>query len=257
MKKSVIIMFITAVIISMITAWSINAADKQALTSEFLSSGKWEISIGEMSDPASPECRGEATFSKDGHFIFKRDCGDNENRIDCSGIYKIKGDKLSFTIEKSPDGTFFNKGYTGYASIVDSDSLKYRWAVKFDKMGILYNKNNLIKEGESFLVEGIDAIAMGEKSGTVTTPLKVREKPDTSAKEVTFCECADVDGLTDCVKLKSLKNGTDLIIYARTKEKKSVGKWNNYWYYVEFSFNGCEGRDDYYGWVFGEFVKIK
>jgi len=53
--------------------------------------------------------------------------------------------------------------------------------------------------------------------------------------------------------VKALPTDIKLTILARTKKRERVGKWNNYWYYVEF-----ETYFDYMrAWVYGEFVKIK
>ena len=89
--------------------------------------------------------------------------------------------------------------------------------------------------------------------GTVTTVLKIRENPDSSAKEIQFETCPD----DTQVMATSIDKGKELTIYARTKDKVKTGKWNNYWYYVGFNSSNCEGSDYVSGWVFGEFVKIK
>ena len=63
-----------------------------------------------------------------------------------------------------------------------------------------------------------------------------------------------------------LAMGMNFTVYARTKEKAKVDKWENYWYYVYNNYSpegsidpqtnealGCLAPA---GWVFGEFVKF-
>jgi len=248
MKKTEIMLFMMAVMFSFLITVNVKAADKSILSPEFLASGKWSIYGGfEGGDP----CSGMAEFTKDGRFTMKKNC--NYEVIDITGTYKINGNKLNYTVEKSPDGTLFKKGEKGEATLSDKDSYDYRWYLDDKKTGKIFNHNTKIKDGETVTYGSIEAVSIDKKNGIVTTALKVRESPDASAKEIKFGEANG----SEWIELKSLKQGTDLIIYARTKEKVKVGKLNNYWYYVGFSTNGFEGSEDYKGWVFGEFVKIK
>ena len=245
-----IILFTAVFFLTLFMTGTIHSKDEVKLTPDYLASGKW---ILEGENITGKPCSGEAKFTKDGRFTMFRDCSHHESEIDISGSYKIDGNKLIYTVEKSPEGTEFEKGYKGTAILTDKDSIKYKWYLQSDKLGNVYNHNTLIKESEIVSVNGIDAISTGVKKGTVTNVLKIRGAPNASAKEVNFYSC--VSGET--VTAKSIEKGKELTIYARTKEKEQVGKWNNHWYYIEFYSDNCEGPDSVTGWVFGEFVKIK
>jgi len=100
-------------------------------------------------------------------------------------------------------------------------------------------------------IHGVDTVSLGSKNGIVTAALKIRESPGTSAQEITW-QCDMPEG----EPVKSIEKGKQLTVFARTKEKNKVGKWNNYWYYVMYNPD-CEDSGSITGWVFGEFVKIK
>jgi len=118
----------------------------------------------------------------------------------------------------------------------------------------LYNHNTLTTDGDIIKINNIEAVSTGSKDGETTAVLKVREAPGVSYKEKVFlCEYSYGDET-----VKALDKGKTLKIFARTKEKDTVGKMNNYWYYVKFNaatktYDECPHE----GWVFGEFVKKK
>lgn len=247
MKKPVIILFITAFIFSMITAGSINAADKQVLTPDFLASGKWL-------DNDDSGCTFLIEFSGKDRFKISHECHASNDWIKSSGSYKIKGNKIIFKIEEGKNGedSPLKIGDTGEAVLTDTGSFQYRWYLDLG-FSRIPNINSEIKSGEPVLIKNVEGVSTGKKECIVTSPLKMREQPDTSAKEILLDIC--VDGLHSSAK--SIEKGKNLSIYARTKEKSTVGKWNNYWYYVEFNDSSCEDGAYNSGWVFGEFVKIK
>lgn len=140
----------------------------------------------------------------------------------------------------------------------EANPVKYRWNITIEENLRVYNHNTLLKDGEAVVINNINAVSTGSIEGITTTVLKVRETPGVSGKEKSFsCDYSDGEN----VSYKSLDKGKILKIFARTKDKDTVGKWNNYWYYVRFdiadnSNNDCYG-DEGVGWVFGEFVKLK
>lgn len=247
MKKPVIILFITAVMLSCIMTVNIHAADKNVLTPEFLASGKWV-----KNDDSG--CTFDIKFTVKGSFKISHECHASNDWIEGSGSYKIQGNKIIFKIEEGKNGedSPLKTGDTGEAVLSDTDSLQYRWYLDLGFTRIA-NINSEIKSGEPVSITSVDAISTGKKYGIVTTSLKMRERPDTSAKEILLDICAD--GLHSSAK--SIEKDKELVIYARTKEQNKVGKWNNYWYYIEFNDNSCEDGAYNSGWVFGEFVKIK
>jgi hypothetical protein len=84
---------------------------------------------------------------------------------------------------------------------------------------------------------------MGMKKGVTTSAVKIRKTPEAEGEElVYFSEIF-------APEQKSVPNKTSVTIIARTLEKQTVQKWENYWYYVQV------GAHDGV-WMFGEFVKI-
>jgi hypothetical protein len=253
MKKTAIIIFITAFIFSTVSAGNIHAADKHALTPDYLALNIW----GPLGGSGV-----SIKFNKNGQFDMTDDNTEQncEEYLQGSGKYIIKENKVILTFDHFPpfDGypqcTSFQKGDIIEGFLTDENPVKYKWTINFKKEGLwIYNHNTLIKEGEPVVIKKAEAVSTGLKEGETTTALKVRETPGVSGREIVF-DCEKPDG--DTVTVKSLDKGKALTIFARTKEKEIVGKWNNYWYYVQFDIGkDCSGNT--MGWVFGEFVKIK
>lgn len=253
MKNSPAILLITLIILSTLSTVNINAANESVLTPEFLASNKW----GPLNDSGV-----SVRFYNTGKFDMTDDNEEQhcEEYLQGSGKYIIKANKVILTFDNFPSNneypqcTSFQKGNIIEGVLTDENPIKYRWTINFKKNGIwIYNHNTLIKEGEAVVIKKTDAVSTGFKKGKNTTVLKVRETPGVSGKEIVF-DCENSDG--DTVTVKSLDKGNALKIFARTKEKDIVGKWNNYWYYVQFDIGkDCSGNT--MGWVFGEFVNIE
>jgi hypothetical protein len=230
-----------------------NQAASQALTPEYLASGTW-----------GPEntCGIKVKFTKDGKFDMYVEYG--QSYSEGKGTYVIKDGKVSLTINKIPpdkqvEGMILKEGQLLNGVLVyDEKSPKYRSCLSFKEGKSLYidgavkiwDYNSLIKEGTSFSIDGKEVIAMGAKEGATTAIVKVRETPSATGKEIHYTY---EDAMEPPVTVKALDKGKHLIVLARTKDKDKVGKYNNYWYYVEF-----ERYIDYMrGWVYGEFVQMK
>lgn len=238
-------------VILIVSFTAVKSADKvKSLTTEYLVSGSWgpEIWLGM-----------KIKFGSDGKFESSIDYG--QTGTDLSGSYTVKNGKLTLKIEhsnldKSIIGLVLKDGISGY----DPSSLKYRNYISFTDKEIerlyikdsdlrIWDHNSLVKEGEPVRVNGIDAVAMAARKGSNTSVLKMREAPSQNSKELQYTY-EDVD---KTYTVKALPVNTALTILARTKEKEKIGKWNNYWYYVEF-----ETYLDYMrAWVYGEFVKFE
>ncbi|HPS56789.1 MAG TPA: hypothetical protein PK514_01670 [Spirochaetota bacterium] len=232
-----------------------NAVETYALSPEYLASTTWKTAPDDAEDTM------EITFTHDGHFEFLIDLV--QTRIDAKGTYSINGGKLKLLIEDSNMG----KGNIGLsldegAILTDKNSPKFRRYLYFKTIKleeffmhvnelVLWDTGSAVKEGESISIQGIDAVTMGVKEAVVTTILKMRETPDPNGKEIQITY-VDSDDIAPAIVVKALPKGQRLLVLARTKEKSNVGKWNNYWYYVEFEL--YETRR---AWVYGEFVKIK
>jgi hypothetical protein len=100
-----------------------------------------------------------------------------------------------------------------------------------------------VPEGETRMIGKWQVITMGMKKGVTTSAVKIRKTPEAEGEElVYFSEIF-------APEQKSVPNKTSVTIIARTLEKQTVQKWENYWYYVQV------GAHDGV-WMFGEFVKI-
>jgi hypothetical protein len=231
----------------------INKEAGPSLTPEYLASGTW-----------GPENRVgiKVKFTKDKKFEANIDYGQSYSTG--KGTYVIKGGKITLTIDKIPadkqlEGMELRDGQLSDGILIyDEKSPKYKECLVFKEGESLYRKgevkiwnyNSLIKKGTAFTIQGKEVTGMGAKEGSTTVIVKVREEPSVNAKEIHYTY---EDAMEPPVTVKSLEKGKGLIVLARTKDKDKVGKWNNYWYYVEF-----ETYIDYMrGWVYGEFVQMK
>jgi hypothetical protein len=100
-----------------------------------------------------------------------------------------------------------------------------------------------VSEGESRMVSNVSVTTVGMKKGTTTSSVKIRKTPSADGEEVLYYSALFEP------EQKSVPSNTQLIVVARTNEKVKVGKWENYWYYVNVGAN--DGV-----WMFGEFIKF-
>jgi len=109
------------------------------------------------------------------------------------------------------------------------------------------------KPGAERVVSDMPVIyAPGVKRPTATVVL--RSMPDTSADSVTWFMLGK-SGAPEA--RKNLLKGEKIKVLARTQKKMKVGKFNNYWYYVE-----TDGVSEFggvplsiRGWAYGQFLK--
>jgi len=235
---------------------AVNAGEVQTLTSEYLASGLWgpEFDVGM-----------KIKFTPDGKF--ESDTNYGQDGCSANGTYSIKSGKLSLSMLNAEKKDVFCGVLTLKDGIfsVDAASPKYRNYILFKKSEVkdlylqddlkIWDYNSILKEGESLTVNGLSVTAVGIKSAVTTAAVKVRETPGIKGKEMLFVYDEPFGGYVSeksvsSETVKAIQKNFPLTVLARTKEKDKVGKFNNYWYYVEFAI---ENR----GWVFGEFIKIK
>lgn len=108
-------------------------------------------------------------------------------------------------------------------------------------------QENKVKPGTEVVYDGIPVIVL-PGSGITTTVVKIREKPSTSSKALTYCNTVAYDPSSQ--EYDAVPKNTMVKIIARTRDKCTVGKWNNYWYCISVGMNNRV-------WMFGEFVKLK
>ena len=249
-----LLVIVSAMLMSFFPSENI-AGEMHTLTPEYLASTPWKTA------PDDAEGTMEITFTPDGHFKFMIDL--IQSYIDASGTYSIKEGKVSLMIEDSNMGRAnIGSSLDGGVILTDKNSLKYTRYLYFKKIMLkefylhvnellLWDTSSVVKEGEPVSIKGIEAVTMGVKEAVVTNPLKMREMPDPNGKEINITY-TDSDSEDPPIVVKALPIGRQLLALARTKDKRSVGKWNNYWYYVEFEL--YETRR---AWVYGEFLKFK
>jgi hypothetical protein len=93
-------------------------------------------------------------------------------------------------------------------------------------------------------VNGIEIFTTGEKRTITTDNVKIRDQPSLAGKTLTF-----LSGYYDGEKFPWVPKKTEVILIGRTKEKEIIGKYEDYWYYVEVGAN--------YGvWMYGAFFDL-
>jgi hypothetical protein len=103
-----------------------------------------------------------------------------------------------------------------------------------------------VKAGSKRKIEDTEVLTLDNKLTKTIDNVKIRKKPSISSDEVKYSvslygeEAKDQD---------FVPKGTNVILIARTTEKKKVKAWNNYWYYVKVGI--CNGV-----WMYGEFIYI-
>jgi hypothetical protein len=103
-------------------------------------------------------------------------------------------------------------------------------------------------DGTPVTIAGVSAITVN-RPGTVTTAVKLREKPSTSARIVEYWATT-----TQKEPELFMAVGATVTVVARTVNKEKVGDWNNSWYRVEIT---TEKQGTFQAWAYGEFVRIE
>jgi hypothetical protein len=92
------------------------------------------------------------------------------------------------------------------------------------------------------------AVVGVNRGGKVTTAVKLRKKPSTTAPVVQYFARARNE------RLDFVPVGEKVFVLSRTSDKVRVGDWNNYWYFVRYSDPGYgDGRT---AWAYAEFIAL-
>jgi hypothetical protein len=173
-----------------------------------------------------------------------------QNESTVEGTYKIKGDTLVLTITHTT-GLRFKNIKKGLFS-VDPTSVRYLYYFQFEEARI-WNKDSQRPAAIDMIFDGVTVVTMGAVKGKTTDNVKLRVKPDPSAAEINYIaiEPSPVDPMGTTVEKPFMPRNTAVTVLARTKEKMKVGKWENYWYYVEYLESW-----DYMkrAWLYGQFL---
>jgi hypothetical protein len=173
--------------------------------------------------------------------------------IDDSGDYSVRGNKI-ILLSSSTDQRG-KRNSTTCTVVWDSKSIAYAEELNCGGTNRYFLESSKRPEGSEVMIDGVPAVVFNKSGAQLTTKVVFRKKP---SKKGTPLRCADGSS--------PLPKGMSFTIYARTKEKVRVDKWENYWYYVYNEYSpegsrdpetnralGCEAPP---GWVFGEFVQF-
>lgn len=210
---------------------------------------------------AAPEHPGhdhKITF-KGGKFQWVDIIAEKEARY--SGSYKLEKNalRLSGVKETSVGGSWPVPTEILCFLVPDTDALEFEEKLACanaggDDFSVNFTNTKVkTKPGAERVVSDIPVIySPGVKRPTATVVL--RSMPDTSAGYVTWFTQGKSG---DPEARKNLLKGEKIKVLARTQKKMKVGKFNNYWYYVE-----TDGISEFggvslgiRGWAYGEFLK--
>jgi hypothetical protein len=96
-------------------------------------------------------------------------------------------------------------------------------------------------------IGGVSVVTV-DRPGTVTTAVRLREKPSTSAPIVEYWATT-----TQKEPELFMPAGVTVTVVARTVAKEKVGDWNNYWYRVEFT-TAKQGKVQ--AWAYAESILL-
>lgn len=190
-------------------------------------------------------------FMPDGSLQLKNSSyGFDEGGGKFEGSYSVINNELSLTWKLY---SFYDKGdpemHRASAKLVnDSNSVYHDTTITFGSITLVC-LNSTVNSGQNRVLDGINVVTSGCKKAIVTKNAKIRSKPDVKSDIIRFGADLGEEGLAYCPA------GKELRVLARTKDKVTVEKWNNYWYYVELVSAGEFGAR--YGWVYGEFLKLQ
>jgi len=200
-------------------------------------------------------------FRKNGEFRHKisfEGCGGSNGRfrieeqtIFFSDIQEIEGctpwfsEKTTCQIVNTPNDIYFKEVLRCQANGAK------QWPLDFQ----LLNKKKPQKIGTTILLSGQSSLILDQKIVKISENAVFRQEPSVNASRANYRESIDCDkGITD--QKSYLPKGQKIKLLARTRDKATVQKWQNYWYYVcpitcdVYMGEGCF----FSGWVYGEFI---
>jgi len=186
-------------------------------------------------------------FKKNGKvkYIF---AGEGSHQVD--GTYKIDGEEIKISLNKPTDD--FKIPLKNTCRIVaDSESLVYRKKLLCSDKKSYFGSGHISRD-ELKMIENIPVVTMGRKRAKITADVKYRSQPNKGASTI---ECKLVQ--KQLKPSSSLAKESIIHVYARTKEKESIDKWSNYWYYVAPMYDMHDGESCKadFGWIFAEFTE--
>ncbi|TGK77689.1 hypothetical protein EHQ19_18995 [Leptospira montravelensis] len=144
---------------------------------------------------------------------------------------------------------------------IDEQSITYHEYLSCDNKLVLYNKSKKVNEGLIRNFKGIEVITQGLKNASVTSNLKMREKPSKDSKSFDcFFSHLDDENLSN-KEISFIPKNYMITVIAKTKTEDYIGDKKNFWYLISpisDSYNGCllKNSNQKEGWVFGEYIKF-
>ena len=130
-----------------------------------------------------------------------------------------------------------------------------KYALKCDKLDYitLCLKCNL-EPGTKRESNNNQFVKIKEKNAILLSNMKMRKGPGQNFP-VSKCEFNE-NGASSAPRAV-LEKGRHTAIIGRTPEKKKVGQWENYWYYVDIGATWYDSCDQTQIWLFGQWLEIK
>lgn len=115
---------------------------------------------------------------------------------------------------------------------------------------LFFSQNKPPAPGKAIQLDGAASVTLKPYKGKLTTAAVFRQKP---AKSGAAIPCTYYNADMNGAPKSGLPPG--FTVYARTKDKMKIDKWENYWYYVFSPNYDTQTCNSQFGWVFGEFVR--
>jgi hypothetical protein len=216
---------------------------------KILKNTKWEFYRG-LCLNSSKEA--EILFKENGKVKTNKSYGENLTIID--GYYELKNNKILLFYIEGSQHTDQSQSKTSKDEMKktvctykeDSNGLLYNSFIKCSNSYYFYNKNDKTKINQKRIVDNVSVITLGYKTAITTSNVRIRRKPSVNAQVIEY-------NSEEYGKKPYVPKGVKITVIARTTKKMKIGKWNNYWYYV----NVFDYFSDNWVWMYGEFINFK
>ncbi len=169
--------------------------------------------------------------------------------IACSGTFSVSGKTIQIKLSAAQANNECAINTDKCTFLKTPDSPVAIEALRCGK-DLFFNQNKAPQPGKTIQIDGTAAIISKPVKSELTTAAVFRKKP---AKSGAAIKCQFVTADMSGTAKPGLPPG--FTVYARTKEKVKVDKWENYWYYVFSPSYDTQICDSPFGWVFAEFVR--
>lgn len=217
-------------------------------------------------------------FREDGSFEIWFGSTSRE-QIFVGGNWNIKGDRLHLLRDSEGEGAL--SGREGfilssekkefppliYRLVRAKSSFKYAYILEIVEEGMT-NDSDLMRiwlktvpapVGEKRKVNGKETVVLKPRGAKATHNLRARSGPGTNFPYYTYADFGSLESDN------AIPAGSEVTVLGRTTKKEKVGKWNNYWYYVEYErFERYIKKSDTFSspgeggqWVYGEFLSFE